>query len=231
MEDIQETSTITSWQEALRIVPTRKEYNENNIPEEAKNRSYPKPEGIDYRKELLDKDAKQDFYLYHMGQMVVNKLGNLVYVIPPGEELDKFKRLMHLFNTRQDRDPASDENLVAEQVDKARKIILLAFADTFNIEVDENDPDYDSLQKQTVDYLCQIAANFDFPFPEAIKGKGSENGMPDFQKSFNENLNQAKKWVENKVDKTTGKKYRQLHPKPFAYIVDPGYISLKTSEA
>lgn len=218
MENAKEALTITSWREALRIVPTREEYSKNNIPKEARDRSYPKPEGIDYRKELLDKNAEQDFYLYHLGQMVVNKLGTLVYVIPQDDkDLEKYFRMMHLFNTGDHTAKTNDEETAAKQIDRARKVILLAFADSLSINVDENNPDYDSIQEKTVEYFQMMAKDFKFPFPEVIAGKENEEDLLPVKRSFNFYLNQAKQWAENKIDENTGKSYREQHPEPFDY--------------
>ncbi len=214
-----------SWREALRVVPTREEYTAEtegkipNMPEEVIDRSYPKPEDIDYRKELLDKNALQDFCLFHMGQMTVNKLGNFVYVMPEDDkDRSNFYRMMHLFNTGKHTPKSNDEEVSAKELVRARKIILLGFADAFNINVDENNPDYDSIQQQTVDYFLQMAKEYDFPFPEVIVTKDNEEDIKPVDRSFSYYMNQAKDWAENKVDKNTGKTYRELHPEPLDYF-------------
>jgi hypothetical protein len=126
--------------------------------------------------------------------------------------------MMHLFNTGRHTPKSKDEEVSAKELVRARKIILLGFADAFNINVDENNPDYDSLQRQTVDYFLQMAKEFNFPFPEIIITEESEEDIEPVNRSFSYYINQAKDWAENKVDKNTGKTYRELHPEPLDYF-------------
>jgi hypothetical protein len=225
MVESRETLHATGWREALRVVPTSEEYNATEeeraliMPKEIIGRAYPQPEGIDYRKELLNKEADHDFCLSHLGQMTVNKLGNMVYVMPEDDkDRSNFYRMMHLFNTGTHIPKSDNEEVTTKQLVRARKIILLGFADALNINVDENNPDYDSIQRQTVDYFLQMAKEFDFPFPEIIVAENSEEHIMPVDRSFSYYMNQAKDWAENKVDEKTGKTYRELHPEPLDYF-------------